>query len=189
MPGGMFWFRHVGCFLLRRLRIVKERLSLPHIRIRKEKFMCKKVVLIVSLALFFVAFGGGFAIAAPAQVSFELPASGAVEKTGTDRPIDEEGIARIKVRLSSPQKELVSVGYSAVGGSASGAGVDYVLVPGTLTFKPGETEKEITIIIIRDGRDEEDETIDLALSDVKGGILGSFSRHTYTIIDPRPLIY
>jgi hypothetical protein len=67
--------------------------------------------------------------------------------------------------------------------------VDYVLEPGTITFEPGETEKEITIIIIRDGRDEEDETIELALSNVKGGILGSISRHTYTIIDPRPLIY
>jgi len=151
--------------------------------------MCKKVALIISLALFFVAFGSCFAIAGPAQVSFELSASGDVEKNGTDRPIDEEGLARIKVQLSSPQKGLVSTDYSVVAGSASGAGVDYVLEPGTLTFKPGETEKEITIIIIRDGRDEKDETIELALSDVKGGTLGSISRHTYTIIDPRPLIY
>ena len=119
--------------------------------------MCKKVALIISLALFFVAFGSCFAKAGLGRVSFELPASGAVEKNGTDRPIDEEGVARIKVRLSSPQKGLVSTDYSVVAGSASGAGVDYVLEPGTLTFKPGETEKEITIIIIRDGRDEEDE--------------------------------
>jgi len=151
--------------------------------------MCKKVALIISLALFFVAFGSCFAIAGPAQVSFELSASGDVEKNGTDRPIDEEGLARIKVQLSSPQKGLVSTDYSVVAGSASGSGVDYVLEPGTLTFKPGETEKEITIIIIRDGRDEKDETIELALSDVKGGTLGSISRHTYTIIDSRPLIY
>ncbi|MHC4478012.1 MAG: Calx-beta domain-containing protein, partial [Planctomycetota bacterium] len=151
--------------------------------------MCKKVALIMSLALFFAAFGSCFAQAGPGLVSFELPASGAVEKNGTDRPINAEGVARIKVRLSSPQKGLVSVDYSVVGGSASGAGVDYVLEPGALTFRPGETEKEITIIIIRDGRDEEDETIELALSDVKGGILGSISRHTYTIIDPRPLIH
>jgi type 1 glutamine amidotransferase len=151
--------------------------------------MCKKVTLIISLVLIFVPFGSCFAKAGPGLVSFELPASGAVEENGTDRPIDEEGVARIKVRLSSPQKGLVSVDYSVVAGSATGSGVDYVLEPGTLTFKPGETEKEITIIIIRDGRDEEDETIELALSDVKGGILGSISRHTYTIIDPRPLIY
>ncbi len=38
-------------------------------------------------------------------------------------------------------------------------------------------------------RDEEDETIELALSNVKGGTLGPVSRHTYTIIDSRPLIY
>ncbi|MHC4346103.1 MAG: Calx-beta domain-containing protein, partial [Planctomycetota bacterium] len=135
--------------------------------------MCKKVVLIISLALFFAACGSCFAEVGPGRVSFESPVSGGVEKNGTDRPIDAEGIARIKVRLSSPQKGLVSVNYSVVGGSASGSGVDYVLEPGTLTFKPGETEKEITVIIIRDGRDEEDETIELALFDVKGGVLGA----------------
>jgi hypothetical protein len=151
--------------------------------------MCKKVTLIISLALFFAAFGSCFAEAGPGRISFELPASGDVEKNGTDRPIDEEGVARIKVRLSSPQKGLVSVDYSVVGGSASGSGVDYVLEPGTLTFNTGETEKEIAIKIIRDGRDEEDETIEIALSKVKGGILGAISQHTYTIIDPRPLVY
>ncbi|MHC4215704.1 MAG: Calx-beta domain-containing protein, partial [Planctomycetota bacterium] len=150
--------------------------------------MCKKVSKIILLAMFFVAFGSCFAKAGPGQVSFELPASGAVEKNGTDRPIDDEGVARIKVQLSSPQKALVSVAYSVFAGSASGSGVDYVLEPGKLTFKPGETEKEIAIKIIRDGRDEEDETIEIALSDVKGGTLGSISRHTYTIIDPRPVI-
>jgi hypothetical protein len=71
--------------------------------------MCKKVALIISPALFFVAFGSCFAKAGLGRVSFELPASGAVEKNGTDRPIDEEGVARIKVRLSSPQKGLVSL--------------------------------------------------------------------------------
>ena len=150
--------------------------------------MCKKVTLIISLALYFVAFGSCSAKAAPGQVSFELPASGAVEMNGTDRPIDAEGVGRIKVRLSSPQKRLVSADYSVFAGSASGGGVDYVLEPGTLTFKPGETEKEITMKIIRDGRDEEDETVEVALSDVKGGVLGSISRHTYTIMDPRPLV-
>ncbi len=150
--------------------------------------MCKKVALIISLALFLVAFGSCSAKTRLGRISFELPASGAVEMNGTDRPIDAEGVARIKVRLSSPQKGLVSVHYSVVAGSASGSGVDYVLEPGTLTFKPGETEKEIGIIIIRDGRDEENETIEVALSDVKGGVLGPISRHTYTIIDPRPVI-
>jgi hypothetical protein len=72
--------------------------------------MGKKVVSIISLALFIVAFGNCFAEADPVQVSFELPGSGAVEENGTDRPIDEEGIGRIKVWLSSPQKGLGSEG-------------------------------------------------------------------------------
>ncbi len=157
--------------------------------IEKEKSVYVKVALMIPLALFFVPFAGCLAKAAPARVSFVSPASGAVEMNGTGGSVGEEGTARIKVRLSSPQKSLVTVDYSVVGGTASGAGLDYVLEPGTLIFKPGETEKEIPVIIIRDGRDEEDETIDLALSNVKGGTLGSITRHTYTIIDPRPFIY
>jgi len=59
-----------------------------------------------------------------------------------------------------------------------------------LRFDPGQTSKIITIDIIDDGLDEEDETIVVELSNVTGADvqLASPSQHTYTIIDPRPSV-
>jgi len=90
------------------------------------------------------------------------------------------------VKLSAAQSQLVSVDYAVTGGTAISAGVDYVLKGGALTFKDGQIENEINISIIRDGIDEDDETIELTLSKPQGAVLGAVSRHVYTIIDPRP---
>ncbi|MHC4616887.1 MAG: Calx-beta domain-containing protein, partial [Planctomycetota bacterium] len=62
----------------------------------------------------------------------------------------------------------------------------------TLTFNPGETSKNISIDIIDDGLDEEDETIVIALiNPTTTGtevILGDPNEHVYTIRDPRPAV-
>jgi len=62
--------------------------------------------------------------------------------------------------------------------------------PATLTFNPGETSKAISIEIIDDGLDEEDETIVVALSNPTSTgadlVLGEPNEHTYTIEDTRP---
>ena len=59
-----------------------------------------------------------------------------------------------------------------------------------LRFDPGQTSKTITIDIIDDGLDEEDETIVVELSNLMGADvqLASPPQHTYTIIDPRPSV-
>jgi hypothetical protein len=85
-----------------------------------------------------------------------------------------------------------TVSYAVIGGTAA-EGDDYTLVePETLTFHPDETSKTISIGIINDGTDEDDETIVLELSGpaaTAGGVeLGDPRQHTYTIIDPRPRI-
>ena len=60
----------------------------------------------------------------------------------------------------------------------------------TLQFNPGQMSKTISIDIVNDGIDEEDETIEITLSNPTGGDieLGANAQHVYTIIDPRPAV-
>ena len=61
---------------------------------------------------------------------------------------------------------------------------------GTLVFDPGERSKTITIDIVDDGLDEEDETIVVSLSNPTSTgdriVPGVPDEHIYTILDPRP---
>jgi len=110
------------------------------------------------------------------NVGFESEASSNLEAVSP---------AEIAVVLTSAQAEQISVDYAVTGGTAT-SGQDFTLEAGTLVFNPGETAKTISIDIVNDGEDEDDETIELNLSNVSGGEveLGT-AEHTYTIRDPR----
>jgi len=102
----------------------------------------------------------------------------------------KEGVSPVLVgvTLSQPKNTTVTVDYSVVGGTATN-GADYDLDDGTLTFEQGEVgPKYISIDIVSDGLDEDDETIIVELSNPTGAgaLLGPKTQHTYTIIDPRP---
>jgi len=60
----------------------------------------------------------------------------------------------------------------------------------TLQFNPGQVSKTISIDVVDDGLDEEDETIEVTLSNPTGldVQLGAITQHTYTIVDPRPKV-
>lgn len=62
---------------------------------------------------------------------------------------------------------------------------DYEIAVGTLTFAPGETSKTFRILIVDDKFDENDEVIDLALSNPTGAGVGLGSPNTaqVTILD------
>jgi uncharacterized protein (TIGR03118 family) len=62
---------------------------------------------------------------------------------------------------------------------------DYEIALGKLTFNPGETSKTVRILIVNDIFDENDETVNLALSNVTGAGagLGSPNMATLTITD------
>ena len=94
----------------------------------------------------------------------------------------------IPVTCTTFKKNTFSVDYLVAGGTADSG--DYRLKPGTLTFKPGEKIKNIKLGIIKDGIDEEDETVVIKLSNPKGkdAQLGFADTFTYTIIDPRPVV-
>ncbi|HUT30714.1 MAG TPA: Calx-beta domain-containing protein [Sedimentisphaerales bacterium] len=113
------------------------------------------------------------------DVSFESATSSAVEKEGT---------VALKVVLSEAQEQPVTVKYAVTGGDATGEGLDYVLKAGTVTFAPGETAKSVDINIVGDGMDENDETIEVTLTNVEGADaeMGAITKHTHTIVDPRP---
>jgi hypothetical protein len=67
------------------------------------------------------------------------------------------------VRLSAKSTDMVSVAFATAGGTAT-APADYASGAGTLTFKPGETAKTITVAVVGDATYEPDETVTLTLS-------------------------
>ena len=102
-----------------------------------------------------------------------------------------ESVSRVELAIvigNSEPGQSYSVHYSAAGGTAGSA--DYTLRAGTVTFEPGQTRKTITIDVVNDGKDEDNETIVIELSNPKGpnAKLDAMTSHTYTIIDPRPYV-
>ena len=96
-----------------------------------------------------------------------------------------KGPAKIEVSLSEASGKRTSVEYAITGGTAEN-GKDYTLTNGTLVFEPGELSKDIDIGIIDDKLHEDNETIEVTLSNPVNAVLGKQTVHTYTIIDNDP---
>lgn len=79
-----------------------------------------------------------------------------------------------------------TVVYTTVSGSAV-AGSDYTAASATLQFNPGETSKPVSIAVVNDPLDENDETFTVTLSNATNATLGSPSTHARTILDDDPL--
>src|SRR5207302_191321 len=114
----------------------------------------------------------------PPTVAFNAAASSGSESVTA---------ASVPVSLSTASGKTVTVTYAVTGGTATGGGVDYTLAAGTLTFAPGVTTQNISIAVVNDTLDEDDETIQLALSGPTNSTLGATTTHTYTILDDDPL--
>ena len=96
-----------------------------------------------------------------------------------------KGPAKIEVSLGEASGKRASVEYAVTGGTAEN-GKDYTLTNGTLVFEPGELSKSIDIGIIDDKLHEDNETIEVTLSNPVNAVLGKQTVHTYTIIDNDP---
>jgi len=110
------------------------------------------------------------------------------ESGGSEGP-ESAGVADVTVTVKNAKTDRsCSVDYAVTGGTANTD--DYVLQAGTLTFGPGEVSKKIAIGIVNDGLDEDNETIVIEFSNPKGTYItfDSITKHTYTIIDPRPYV-
>ena len=100
----------------------------------------------------------------------------------------DEGVtpARLDVALSTASGKRTAVKYAITGGTAAN-NRDYTLKNGTLVFEPGELSKSIDIGIIDDKLHEDNETIEVTLSNPINAVLGKQTVHTYTIHRQRPL--
>jgi hypothetical protein len=108
------------------------------------------------------------------QVGFPDIESSAAESAGT---------VNIPVTLFGPSSaDTVTVEYVINGGTALGAGIDYSLTSGVVTFAPGETSQNIPVLIKDDTLKEEIETVILQLIYPVNARLYT-SSHTLTITD------
>ncbi|MFC1619120.1 Calx-beta domain-containing protein [Candidatus Neomarinimicrobiota bacterium] len=89
----------------------------------------------------------------------------------------------LQLNLSEVSGRNVTVNYSVNGGTAAGNGVDYTLAAGTATITAGEATTAISIAVVDDAVDEDNETIIVMLSDPGNATLGAANSHTYTIYD------
>ncbi len=118
-------------------------------------------------------------VATPPAVEFESARSEGFEDVGA---------AALGVVVWPSTPNTVTVDYNVTGGTAA-AGLDYTFSSGTLVFAPNQTEPEyITLNIINDGVPEQDETIEVTLSNPVNALMGDNQQHTYTILDLHPKV-
>ncbi|HEX7956391.1 MAG TPA: Calx-beta domain-containing protein, partial [Pyrinomonadaceae bacterium] len=77
------------------------------------------------------------------------------------------------VRLSAPSGKVVTVNYATGGGSAS-PGQDFQDVSGTLVFNPGETTKQVSVVVNGDTLPERDELFTFAIFQPTNATLAGF---------------
>jgi hypothetical protein len=75
------------------------------------------------------------------------------------------------VTLAAASDLPVTVNFATADGTATTADKDYVAASGTLTFKPGEVTKTITVKVVGDRKRESDETFLVNLSGAVGATL------------------
>jgi hypothetical protein len=87
------------------------------------------------------------------------------------------------VTLSAAYDQPVTMSFQTVNGTATTSDGDYVAESGTLTFKPGETSKTITVEVKGDSKQEANESFYLDLSDLSSNALFTRKRGTGTILN------
>lgn len=97
--------------------------------------------------------------------------------------VGEDGSsAEIQVELSYAFQEPITVDYNSQDNTAV-AGQDYSSISGSLTFLPGETSHTLTVPILTDTLDEEDETLGMHLHNPQNASIGNPDTLTITILD------
>jgi glucose/arabinose dehydrogenase len=106
-----------------------------------------------------------------------------------DRTLGEgAGPAVFTVTLGSPIGQQTSVQYSTAPGTAA-AGADYTPVTGVVTFPPNQTSRTVSVPLVNDALDEDDETFVVNLTAPSGVSIGDGqAQGTITDDDPLPAL-
>lgn len=110
-----------------------------------------------------------------------------IQFAATTSSVSEYNDPSHKVTVSIPAAAAVavSVNYAFSNGASPSAtlGTDYTGVNSTLTIPAGSTSAQISIPIIDNPNEENDETFKITLSSPQGSYLGTNTVHTVTILD------
>ena len=131
----------------------------------------------------------------PPRVSSASPSQAVVSITDDDVPsvtvsfeqasyaVTEGSNATVKVTLSADPERNVSVPLTTTDGAGTTSG-DYSVVPATVDFASGETEKSITFTAVQDDIDENTEELTLGFDTLPDGVsTGATAQTVVTIID------
>lgn len=94
--------------------------------------------------------------------------------------LESGGSVTVTVIRQGSYTGTINVNYATSDGTAT-AGSDYTNTSGTLVFAPGESSKQFFVPIIKDALTENEETINVNLSNVTGGTIGERSSATIRI--------
>ena len=109
-------------------------------------------------------------------VAFGAATSGSTDETAANRTI--------AINLSAASGQAVSVVVTDLETGSATSGTDYTAIgsPLTVNFAAGETTKNVTIPVLADTTDENDETINFQLSSPSNATLGGQTTHAFSII-------
>ncbi|MBM3488478.1 MAG: hypothetical protein FJX67_17920 [Alphaproteobacteria bacterium] len=80
---------------------------------------------------------------------------------------EDDGKANFVITRTGGSLGSITLDYKTTPKTAAD-GVDYIGVSGSLTFKPGESTKTVTVTLIKDGAPEPDETFGFEIANVQG---------------------
>ena len=99
--------------------------------------------------------------------------------------LESVAMLTLNVALDISPKVAASVPFAVTGTAASG--VDHLLAGGSLAFAPGEQSRTITLPVLQDALDEDDETVVVTLTTGTNVVIGNEPVRTHTILDDDPL--
>ena len=90
------------------------------------------------------------------------------------------------VSLTATSRKTITVAYATANGTAT-AGADYQAASGTLTFAPTETKKNVSVQILGDVADEDNETFEVNLSEATNATISQGKGVGVILDDDDPL--
>lgn len=106
-------------------------------------------------------------------------------RTASESVLEGSTSAVVRVDMSAVSTSTVTVPYTVTGTATAGSTKDFTISPPSpLTFAPGESGKDVLVIINNDTTPEPDETVVITFGTPTGAVLDSNrSTHTITITD------